>query len=454
MFDWFRHFITLNSNQSGPITPLVLPTDPVLTEDLVVIQPVLPTNPVVPEPVLTEHPVVPEPVLPTDPVVPEPVLPTVRSHGRKSDSDESEIEFSSDSDSDSYTVIDNDDEICKDLPNDGFDDDNEPLQDGDQHIIEDEYESDELMSDVSSSEEDIPSRPRFERFKRELLDKDYKFKLEMEFANTTDFKDAILQHSVLNGKCVEYKKNDKMRVRFVCKHKECGFVAFLSKVSGTATYRIKTLNPNQTCGRTFNNKNAKAKWIAKVVEERMKNTSGDVQVKDIINEMRTRFSIGVSWGTAWNARRMAKAAVEGDALKQHTMLRSYATELTRVDHQNSVALILRYVPITLQPRFGSFYMCLEGCKSAFNQACIPFIGIDGCHLKTKYGDILLIVVGKDPNDQYFPLAFAVGLLQVFAEDLPGVEHRFCVRHLYANFKKRFGGGTKIKDLLMWASKAT
>jgi hypothetical protein len=41
------------------------------------------------------------------------------------------------------------------------------------------------------------------------------------------------------------------------------------------------------------------------------------------------------------------------------------------------------------------------------QGCRPFIGVDGCHLKTKYGGILLIAVGRDPNDQYFPLAFGV-----------------------------------------------
>lgn len=46
------------------------------------------------------------------------------------------------------------------------------------------------------------------------------------------------------------------------------------------------------------------------------------------------------------------------------------------------------------------------------------------------------------------------MLQVFDEELPRVEHRFCVRHLYSNFKKKFGGGTEIRDLLMWASKAT
>jgi hypothetical protein len=35
-----------------------------------------------------------------------------------------------------------------------------------------------------------------------------------------------------------------------------------------------------------------------------------------------------------------------------------------------------------------------------------------------------------------------------------VEHRLCLRHLYANLKKKIGGGTAIRDLMMGAAKAT
>jgi len=34
---------------------------------------------------------------------------------------------------------------------------------------------------------------------------------------------------------------------------------------------------------------------------------------------------------------------------------------------------------------------------------MSFMGVDGCHLKAKYGGILLTTVGRDANDQYFPL---------------------------------------------------
>lgn len=35
-----------------------------------------------------------------------------------------------------------------------------------------------------------------------------------------------------------------------------------------------------------------------------------------------------------------------------------------------------------------------------------------------------------------------------------IEYRLCLRHLYANFKKKFGGGSLIRDLRMGAANAT
>jgi len=46
-----------------------------------------------------------------------------------------------------------------------------------------------------------------------------------------------------------------------------------------------------------------------------------------------------------------------------------------------------------------------------------------------------------------------GLLPVLAELLPDAEHRFCVRHLYNNFRKKYLG-KKLKELMWRAAKAS
>ncbi|WVY90142.1 hypothetical protein V8G54_035656 [Vigna mungo] len=229
-----------------------------------------------------------------------------------------------------------------------------------------------------------------------------------------------------------------------------------SKVGGKETFRIKTLVGRHRCGRVFGNKSATVNWIAQVLIDRFVNVAS-MTANQIIDDIKKSFSVGI---TAWKATKAKQIAL--DSLPQPSF----------------------------PPRFGSFYMCLDGCKQGFLGSCRPFIGVDGCHLKTTYGGQLLVAVGRDPNDQYFPLAFAVvenecketwrwflsqllddiggtecqrwvfisdqqkGLMTVFDELMDGVEHRLCLRHLYNNFKKRFGGGVLIRDLMMGAAKAT
>ncbi|KAJ1396067.1 hypothetical protein SESBI_32897 [Sesbania bispinosa] len=56
----------------------------------------------------------------------------------------------------------------------------------------------------------------------------------MEFASLREFKDAILDYCVLNGREVFFERNDKVRVRLRCKQ-ECNFLALVSKGKSNVT---------------------------------------------------------------------------------------------------------------------------------------------------------------------------------------------------------------------------
>lgn len=62
---------------------------------------------------------------------------------------------------------------------------------------------------------------------------------------------------------------------------------------------------------------------------------------------------------------------------------------------------------TIQPGFEKLYFFFGGCKKDFNKGCKFFITVDICHFKTKYDGQLLVDVSRDPNDQYYTLAFRV-----------------------------------------------
>ena len=124
-----------------------------------------------------------------------------------------------------------------------------------QHDISDEYDTDELDSNVDSDEGVGRDGPKFSRYGAEDMTKDFKFKLGMEFSSLKDFKQALMEHSVLNGKEVKFVKNDQKRVRAICK-KKCGFLMMANKVGDRETFQIKTLVGRHRCGRVFGNKNA------------------------------------------------------------------------------------------------------------------------------------------------------------------------------------------------------
>ncbi|XP_047178286.1 uncharacterized protein LOC124845263 [Vigna umbellata] len=355
-----------------------------------------------------------------------------------------------------------------------------------QHEINEDYNTDELSSNVDSDEDVSENKRQFVKYRAEDMTKGFKFKLGMEFKPLKDFKSALKEHSVLNGKEVKFVKNDLKRVRAVCK-KGCGFLIMASKVGGRQTFRVKTLVGHK-CGRVFGNKSASVQWIAQVLVDRFVNVGGMIMIQ-IIDEIKKSYSVGITHWKAERAKQIKMDSLVGDGKRKYGRLYDYMTELLRVKARTFKIKVNQPQP-TLAPRFGSFYMCLDGCKQGFLGSCRPFIGVDGCHLKTTCGGQLLVAVGRDPNDQYFPLAFVVveneckdtwrwfltlllddiegidcqrwifisdqqkGLMTTFYDILNGVEHRLCLRHLYNNYKKKFGGGLLIRDLMMRAAKET
>ncbi|GAU21282.1 hypothetical protein TSUD_286920 [Trifolium subterraneum] len=317
--------------------------------------------------------------------------------------------------------------------------------------------SEELgSSDPDASDDE--SGPKVERYKKGDIHKGYKWKTGLEFSSLKDFREAIRDWSSLKGLPIDWVKNEGDRVRVECARK-CGFYMLCSRVGRDHTFAIKTEEQYLTHSfiRTLYNKTANSKWVSKEVVKLMQ-TFPKVRLRDITQHMRTDFALGISKNTAWKAKQYATEIIEGDSDRQYSLLRRYADELIRVCKENTVVIGLAERPVpTLPPRFG-------------------------------YGGQMLIAVGRGPNDQYFPLAFGVvetetkeswrwfiqllmedigqdnrfvfisdqqkGLVAVFEEMFERVEHRLCLRHLYANFKKKFGGGTLIRDLMMGTAKAT
>ncbi|KAL0403718.1 UNVERIFIED_CONTAM: hypothetical protein Sradi_2012600 [Sesamum radiatum] len=59
------------------------------------------------------------------------------------------------------------------------------------------------------------------------------------------------------------------------------------------------------------------------------------------------------------------------------------------------------------------YYCLSGLRAGFLDGCRPIIGLDGCFLKGMYKGQLLAAIGRDGNDNIFPIAMAYVEIEKF-----------------------------------------
>ncbi|KAL0297250.1 UNVERIFIED_CONTAM: hypothetical protein Sradi_6777100 [Sesamum radiatum] len=176
------------------------------------------------------------------------------------------------------------------------------------------------------------------------------------------------------------------------------------KVRGEETFQINLLCNHHSCPQIFVVKNVKTNWIKDKYLQKFKSDPKRC-VKgfrlDIINDLR----VNVSRHQAYRAKKTALKEIEGSPEWQYARLWDYADEVRKTNPGSTV--LVGTEQIEGEERFNRFYMCFGALKAGFRAGCRPIIGVDGCHLKGPHGGILLTAVGVDPNNNLFPIAYAV-----------------------------------------------
>ncbi|KAG8384136.1 hypothetical protein BUALT_Bualt04G0086900 [Buddleja alternifolia] len=210
----------------------------------------------------------------------------------------------------------------------------------------------------------------------------------------------------MTKRSINITTNDKTRIYAKCADKTCKWKAHANNITGAATFQIRSYNPDHTCDVSFKVKNMKSKWIA---QKYLKKFKSDPK-RNVKGFRRTNPGSTVIVGTDGSS---------GELL------------------------------------FDRFYVGLYALKVGFSKGCKPFIGVDGCHLKGPHQSVLLTVVDVDPNNNKYPICYAVkGLIKAFSEVFPNSPHRFCVRHLNANFVLAGFRGQVFKNALWRAANPT
>ncbi|XP_073037438.1 uncharacterized protein [Primulina eburnea] len=303
----------------------------------------------------------------------------------------------------------------------------------------------------------------------------------MKFKDVHEFRSVLVDWTVRSGVELVFKKNEKSRVTAVCKA-GCEWRLHASLVMGGPTFQVKTLTGKHTCVRASSNNLATYKYLSKRIEM-IVCENPTIPVEKLKRVIRRKCNVDVSKYKAYRAKKAALEKLKGMFKDQYLKLWDYC-ETVRKYNPGSKIIVKRDHSFSV-PTFQRMYFSLQALKSGFLAGCRPVIGLDGCFLKTNYGGQLLVAIGRDGNENVFPIAMAVvqvenfdnwrwfinelledigferwtfisdrqkGLLEALNELAPECEHRFCVRHLYQNFARKHPG-LELKGML-WAAAST
>ena len=81
--------------------------------------------------------------------------------------------------------------------------------------------------------------------------------------------------------------------------------------------------------------------------------------------------------------------------------------INTVDKGSKVILQTEMADETSQPKFKMMYVGFNAQKVGFLGGCRPFIGLDSCHMKHRFGGQILSTTAKDANDNIFSVVMAV-----------------------------------------------
>ncbi|XP_060974198.1 uncharacterized protein LOC133039343, partial [Cannabis sativa] len=127
------------------------------------------------------------------------------------------------------------------------------------------YDDDEDLHSLKSGDEgDCESKKSRKEFTPRDEWLDFKFDVELEFANVDQLREAITEYFIANDREFVYIFNNQTKLKAVCKAKGCpwSLYARVQKRDNT-TFRINSIWNVHNCGIVFNSRHVDATWLAK-----------------------------------------------------------------------------------------------------------------------------------------------------------------------------------------------
>ncbi|KAK9252263.1 hypothetical protein V1507DRAFT_436515 [Lipomyces tetrasporus] len=147
------------------------------------------------------------------------------------------------------------------------------------------------------------------------------------------------------------------------------------------------------------NKHADKNWAPTTYSSAIENKS-DYRPKLLEVDVHTDHKVQINYKLALRAKNIIVDNLNGTDIESFQKLPNYIQAINESNPGSHT--ILNVIAEKFYSLFVSYASSIEGIKH-----CRPLTALDGTHLMSKYQGILLIAVGVDADNHFFPLAFGV-----------------------------------------------
>ncbi|MBA0618602.1 hypothetical protein Godav_027922 [Gossypium davidsonii] len=216
--------------------------------------------------------------------------------------------------------------------------------------------------------------------------------------------------------------------------------------------RVKIFHDEHNYCVRFRNKMVNVEVIA----EHFEATIGDhpkMKLREIQRRVSSEMHVNINMTRCRRAKKTVKDKLVRNFVQEFAMLWDYADELILKNPRNTIKMAVNRFTLESLPHFKRLYVCFGALKRRWKEGCRPILDLDGCFLKGPFKGLLLAVVGKDGNNQMYPVAWAniegecidswawflslltpsLGMEDAINDILPRVEHRNYARHVLSNW---------------------
>jgi hypothetical protein len=230
------------------------------------------------------------------------------------------------------------------------------------------------------------------------------FSLGMAFIDSRQFKQALVKYGLKAHKSLHFVKDEETKVRAICDWRGCSWMIYGSKTTSSKWFKVATFRDVHTCPPRRDNNLVTSTVIARHYHNQIKDnpTWPAALIKAAVLK---DFFADVSLSKCKRAKSIVQKE-SLDAMKgEYSRVFDYQEELLRSNPGSTIAVFLD-PDIEDKAVFERFYVCFDALKKGLLAGCRKVIGLDGCWFKGANNGNLMCAIGRDANNQMYPVAWA------------------------------------------------